>query len=212
MRARVLLGDDHTLVMEGVRRLLEPDFDVVGTAGDGRALVAAAQQLQPDIVLLDIGLPLLNGIEAARQIREVARNSKIVFLTQHSDNAYVQEAFLVGASAYVLKQAAASELKRALDEVLLGRFYFSESVVPPDISSRFDPNTNPSELFGKTLTPRQREVLQLLAEGKTSKEIGHVLGISVKTVEFHRAAIMDALGLRSTAELTRYAIEHGILS
>jgi DNA-binding NarL/FixJ family response regulator len=207
-----MMADDHAILLEGVRRLLEPEFDIVGTASDGRQLVESTLQLQPEIALLDIGMPLLNGIEAARKIHASAPAVKVVFLTQQSHRTYVQEAFRAGASGYILKQSAASELVSALHEVLSGRYYVTPAIAGGDIASQLNGDTNPADLFGSGLTPRQREVLQLVAEGKAAKEIAGIVGISVKTVEFHKAAIMEELGLRTTAELTRYAIEHGIVS
>ena len=206
------MADDHAILLEGVRRLLEPEFEIVGTASDGRQLVASTLELHPEVALLDIGMPLLNGIEAARQIRASAPNVKVVFLTQKSHRTYVQEAVRAGASGYILKQSAASELVSALHEVLSGRYYVTPVIAGAEIASQLNGKANPADLFGSGLTPRQREVLQLVAEGKAAKEIAGIVGISVKTVEFHKAAIMEELGLRTTAELTRYAIEHGIVS
>lgn len=207
---RIVLADDHRVLLEGVRKLLESEFTVVGAAGDGRELVEMALTLQPDVAVLDIGMPMLNGIEAARQILEKAEGVKIVFLTQQTDQAYVREAFRAGARAYVVKQAAASELLHALRAAVRGEYFVSPALVSRDAAARMQPNVNPGELFGGALTPRQREVLQLVAEGKAGKEIAALLGISPKTVEFHKACIMDQLGIKSTAELTRYAIEHGL--
>lgn len=211
-RARILIADDHLILLEGVRRLLEVDYDVVGCAADGRELVASALELDPDVVILDIGMPLLNGIEAARQILRTGSKVKVIFLTQQSDKNYVQEAFRAGASGYVLKQSAGSELVTALREVLRGSHYVTPLIAGEQGGGSFEPGTNISELFGGPLTPRQREVLQLVAEGKSAKEIAAIVGISVKTVEFHKAAIMDQLGVRTTAELTRYAVQNGIVS
>ena len=210
-RPRLLLGDDHAIVSEGLVRLLEPHFDIVGSVGDGRALVTETERLRPDVVVFDIGMPLLNGIEAARQIRSVLPNIKLVCLTQQAGKEYVQAAFRLGGAAYVVKNSAASELVTAINEALAGHYYLSPQLRDKLPEDRFTPEQNPAELFGKGLTPRQREVLQLVAEGKTAKEIAHVLGISTKTVEFHKAAIMDELSLRTTAELTRYALDQGIL-
>jgi DNA-binding NarL/FixJ family response regulator len=209
-RPRLLLGDDHHILLEGMRRLLERDYEIAGTGGDGRELVELAVRLVPDIVVLDIGMPLLNGIEAARQIRDLVPSVKIVFLTQQSARTYVQEAFRAGASAYVLKHAATTDLLDALHQALHGQYYVSPLIQPPENGAPFNPKVNPRDLFGGHLTARQREVLQLVAEGKSAKEIAAIIGISIKTVEFHKASIMDELGLRTTAELTRYAIEHGI--
>jgi DNA-binding NarL/FixJ family response regulator len=211
MRPRLLIADDHHLVVEGLTKLLEPDFDVAGIAHDGREFVALSQQLNPDIVILDISMPDLNGIEALRQIGAGPHSPKCVILTQQTDRAYVQAAFRAGAWAYVIKQSAAAELRHAIHEVLAGRFYVASSL-QRSIGGPVDPTRNPSELFGQSLTPRQREVLQLVAEGRSAKEIALILHISAKTVEFHKASLMDHLGLRTTAELTRYAIQQGIIS
>ncbi|HMF79213.1 MAG TPA: response regulator transcription factor [Bryobacteraceae bacterium] len=210
-RPRILVADDHALIVEGLRRVLEPAFDIVGVATNGRDLVAQAEQLKPDIVLLDIGMPILNGMEASRQIKKLVPTAKLVFVTQKSDRSYVHIAFRNEASGYILKQSLASELIPALHEVLAGRFYVTPLVSKDIPQALLNPNRNPSELFGNSLTGRQREVLQLVAEGKTGKEIAGILKISPKTVEFHKSGIMEELGLRTTAELTRYAIEHGIV-
>lgn len=210
-KPRVLLGDDHHLIVEGMKSVLANDFDVVGVASNGRDLLTEAQRLKPDAVLLDISMPLLNGIEAARQIKQILPASKLVFVTQASDRAYVQTAFRIGASGYVLKQSLAGELVNALREVLAGAYYITPLLRKGIPEQLFNSQQNPSELFGETLTPRQREVLQLVAEGKSNKEIASVLEISIKTVEFHKAAIMQGLGLHNTAELTRYAIEQGLV-
>ena len=202
-RPRLLLADDHSLVIAGFRKLLEPEFEVVATVDDGRALVSRAVELEPDVVLLDISMPLLNGIEAARQIRKLRPNIKLIFVTMHSDPNYAAEALRVGACGYVLKSSAASELSAALRAALEGGTY-----VTPLIATGGSPFSEQSSV----LTPRQREVLQLVAEGKSAKEIASILNISLKTVEFHKAAIMNKLRLRSVAELTRYAIEHKIIS
>jgi DNA-binding NarL/FixJ family response regulator len=211
-KPRLLLGDDHLLILEGLRRILESAYDVAGAVADGRALVAAARRLKPDIVLLDIAMPLLNGVEAARQIREFLPKAKLVVVSQQTDRQYVLAAFRSGVSAYVLKQSAAADLLQALSEVLHGRYYMSKAISANLPAALLDPRRNPSELFGAGLTPRQREVLQLVAEGKSAKEIADILKISPKTVEFHKATIMDELGMRTIAELTRYAIANGIVS
>ncbi|HEY7387040.1 MAG TPA: response regulator transcription factor [Bryobacteraceae bacterium] len=209
-KPRLLLVDDHELFLDGLRKLLEPDFEVVGAAGDGRAAVAAYMRYSPDLMLVDIGLPLLNGIEAARQVRHLVPEAMILFVTMQTDRIYVEEAFRAGGAGYVVKQAAARELVKAIHEVLDGRYYLSPVIaekmkdIPSDLAK-------PSR-HSAHLTPRQREVLQLVAEGKSMKEIAEILEISVRTVEFHKGGIMQELGCRSTAELTRYAIEHGIIS
>lgn len=209
-KPRLLLADDHQLFAEGLRKLLEAEFDLAETVSDGRAAVEAYQRLHPDLVLLDVGLPLLNGIEAARQIRKHSADARILFVTMHSDRIYVEEAFAAGGSGYVLKSAAAREMVEAIHDVLGGRFYVSPQIANKIGSAPFDPSRNPSSLFGGRLTPRQREVLQLIAEGKSMKEAAEILKISVRTVEFHKNGIMQELGCRSTAELTRYAMHHGI--
>jgi DNA-binding NarL/FixJ family response regulator len=209
-KPRLLLVDDHELFLDGMRKLLESDFELVGAVGDGRAAVAAFERLSPELVLLDIGLPLLNGIETARQVKHIAPAAIILFVTMQTDRIYVEEAFRAGGAGYVLKQAAARELVEAIREVLAGRFYLSPLIAEKLGYLPFHLATNPPEHFGGQLTPRQREVLQLVAEGKSMKEIATILRISVRTVEFHKNGIMQELGFRTTAELTRYAIEHGI--
>lgn len=210
-KPRLLLADDHELLLDGLKKILEPEFDLIGAVGDGRAAVAAFEELQPDLLLLDIALPLLNGIEAARKVKAASPRARILFVTMQTDRVYVEEAFRAGASGYVLKQAASRELVEAIKAVLRGRFYVS-----PHISERLAPGVpdttkDPTRLFGGQLTPRQREVLQLIAEGKSLKEIAQILNISVRTVEFHKNGLMQVLGFRTTAELTRYAIDHGIV-
>ena len=213
-RSRILLADDHALVLAGIAQLLSPEFDIVGEVHDGRALVTAASELSPDVVVIDIGMPHLNGIEAARQIMENLPSTRLIFLTQQLDSTYVQSAFQVGARGYVAKQSASTELLGAIRTVLLGRFYVTPLAVErfPGLLHTLDPHKNPASLFGGRLTPRQREVLQLISEGKSVKEIAAVLEISTKTAEFHRGCIMDELGVRTTAELTRYALANGIAS
>lgn len=209
---RIVLGDDHRLVLAGLKSILEPEFEIMAVAADGRALVAEVERTQPDLVLLDIAMPELNGIEAARQIRKVAPKAKLIFVTQQSGREYVEAAFRAGASAYVMKQAYATELTTAIQEVLNGRFYVTPLLAEAIPAALSDPSRNPADLFAENLTRRQREVLQLVAEGKTVKEIAAILGVSPKTVAFHKAGIMDELGLRTTAELTRYALAHGLLA
>ncbi len=212
MHKRLLLADDHGLMLEGLSRLLSGEFEIVGTATNGRALVADAERLQPDVVVLDIGMPEMNGIEAARRVSKSLPRCKIVFVTQQLDPAYVHAAFAAGAKAYVAKQSASDELVTAIHRALHDRYYVTPQVGPRAAElAALDTSRNPAEFFGGALTPRQREVLQLVAEGKTTKEISAALNISPKTVEFHRNSLMDELGVRTTAELTRYAISHGIV-
>jgi DNA-binding NarL/FixJ family response regulator len=209
-RPRVLLADDHAMILAGLRGLLESDFDLVGSVEDGRALLASADRLKPDIILMDISMPLLNGIEAARQLRKRVPQSKIIFLTMHSDVAYVREAFQAGASGYLIKRSAATELITAIQEVLKGRTYVTPLVTKEMVASFLEPTDSPEKLDDR-LTSRQREVLQLVAEGHSNKEIACVLKVSTKTVEFHKYNLMQILGIRTTAELTQYAIRHGFI-
>jgi DNA-binding NarL/FixJ family response regulator len=210
-RPRIILADDHAVLREGLAALIGSEFDVVGAVGDGRALLVEAERLSPDAIILDVGMPLLNGMEAGWQLRNVAPKTKLIFLSQHASKEYIQAAFRLGASAYVLKSAAAAELGTALSEAFAGRRYLCAELRERYGDPEPELDGKATGIFESTLTPRQREVLQLIAEGKSAKEIAFVLGISVKTVEFHKAAIMDELGIRTTAELTRYALEHRIL-
>jgi DNA-binding NarL/FixJ family response regulator len=208
-RPRLLLADDHALLLDGLKKLLEQEYDLVGTAANGRALVAAARRLRPDIIVLDISMPRLNGIDAARQIRDALPNAKMLFLTVHADSAYVEEAFRAGALGYVLKQGAAHELFVALRKVFRGRAYVSPLIGKHLLPSLLKPakRQGPEPRLGV----RQQEVLQLVAEGRQNKEIAAVLDISIKTVEYHKSRIMSRLDIRSSAGLTRYAIKHGIV-
>lgn len=210
-KPRILLADDHTLVLEGFRKLLEEQCEIVGTVEDGRALLETAQQLQPDIVTLDISMPQLNGLDAARLVRKRMPDTKLIFVTMHADPAYVNEAFKVGASGYLLKRSAGSELLRAIQSVMEGHYYVTPLITKGLIQSVFDGQTPPA-LERHELTPRQREVLQLVAEGRTIKEIASVLNISPKTVEFHKSQIMDQLDLHTTADLTKYALTRGLIA
>lgn len=208
-RPRVLLADDHTLVLEGLRRLLEDRCELVGMVEDGRALVEAAPKLAPDIVLLDISMPLLNGLDAARRLRTLVPDTRIIFLTMHADPTYASEAFDAGAAGYLLKRSAASELNVAIATVLAGRKYLTPLITSDALRASVPRSVTVPPTLGR-LTPRQREVLQLVAEGHTAKDIAARLGISVKTVEFHKASIMDRLGVRTASELTKYAVAHGV--
>ncbi len=210
MAKRLLLADDHALMLEGLLRLLSGEFEIVGKVTDGRAAVEEAKRLNPDVVVLDVSMPELNGIEAARQLNAILPSAKIVFVTQQLDPAYVHAAFAAGAMGYVAKQSAARELVEAIRMALNNRYYVTP-LVRQTGAERNSANTNPAELFGAELTPRQREVLQLVAEGKSTREISTALNITVKTVEFHRNNLMDELGVRSIAELTRYAVSRGIV-
>jgi DNA-binding NarL/FixJ family response regulator len=209
-RYKILVADDHPIVRDGLRHILEKDFDVVGSVGDGRTLLKEAKRLNPDIVLVDISMPIVNGIEATRQISQSSLQTKVVVLTMYSDVTYASEVFEAGASGYVLKNAGSEEIRTAIHEAIAGKKY-----VTPQIARdvRFvQPGSNSGGKRANQLTTRQREVLQLLAEGRTGKEIADVLCVSPRTVEFHKYNIMEELGLRTTAELTRYAIRHGFIS
>ena len=210
-RPTVLLADDHTIVVEGLRCILEPEFELVGAVGDGRALVAATEKLHPDVVITDISMPLLNGLEATRQIMKADRRTKIIFLTMHADVNYSAEAFQAGASGYLLKQSAAEELLTAIREVLKGRVYLSPLVAKGVLYS-FMEGRDQHDKPSVKLSSRQREVLQLLAEGQSVKQIAATLNISTRTAEFHKYAIMEKLGLHTIAALVRYAIKHGVVS
>ncbi len=209
-RARVLLADDHRIVAEGLRSLLEPEFELVGTVEDGRALVAAAEKLSPDVIVADISMPELNGIEAVRQLRKKDKQVKVVFLTMHPDVTYAVSAFEAGASGYVLKHSAPSELLTAIHEALKGRTYVTP-MIAGDLMEAYREGS-PQKGAHIELTSRQREVLQLLAEGRSAKEIASTLGISTRTVEFHKYHMMEDLGIKTVAELVRYAIKHGVVS
>lgn len=210
-KSRVLLADDHTLFVEALHKVLEADFELVGSVGDGRALLQAAPQLQPDAILLDLSMPLLNGIDAARQLRRLVPDCKLVFLSMHGDPTYVTEAFRAGASGYVLKRANATELIQAIKAALRGQFYVSPLLAKGVLDPLIHQRTSPVSLQAE-LTLRQREVLQLVAEGRSLKEIASILCLSVKTVEFHKTRIAKQLGLRTTADLTKYAVSHGLVS
>jgi len=206
---RVLLADHHAIVLEGLRHILEPEFKIVGEVADGRALVAVALMYRPEIIITAISLPLLNGIEAAREIRKINRKVRIIFFTMHADPSYAVEALDAGASAYILKSAAVAEILVGIREVLNGRVYVSPSIDKEVLRVHMD-RTGRREEAQTGLTPRQREVLRLLAEGKSLKEVAAVLKISVKTVEFHKYRIMNQLRLQTNAEMTKYAVKVGV--
>jgi DNA-binding NarL/FixJ family response regulator len=208
-RPRVLLADDHRLFREACAQLLEADCDVVGAVADGRAALAEAPRLLPDIVILDVAMPLLNGLDAARQLRRVMPEVRLIFLTMSEDSDVAAEAFRAGASGYLLKNSAASELLQAIREVSQGRSYLTPLVtrgVVDALLARHEPAGKSPEL-----SLRQREVLQLLAEGRTMKEIAHALKITPRTVAFHKYAMMELLGVKSSAELVQYALKLHIL-
>ena len=209
-RPRLMVADDHTLLLDGFRLILEPLYEIVGTVEDGQTLLTEALRLEPDLILLDISLPLLNGIDAARQLTKSLPSAKIIFVTQHCDPEFVTEAFRAGAAGYLLKRAAASELLTAVQEVLKGRHYVSPLVTRDTLEQLLSFSKPPLAATGK-LSGRQREVLQLVAEGRSRKEIASILGISIKTVEFHKATLMRQLDLHNAPDLTRYAMKHGLI-
>jgi DNA-binding NarL/FixJ family response regulator len=210
VRTRILLADDHTMIAAGLQALLEPHYEIVGSITDGRALLKAAAKLKPDVILLDVGMPLLNGLDAARELKKTMPGIKLIFLTMNPDSDIASEALRIGASAYLLKTSQPSELLRAINDVVRGNSY-----VTPQISRAMketfmrDPNAlnRPRELTG-----RQREVLQMLAEGRSLKEIAHTLRITHRTVRFHKARIMEELEITNNSELVKYAINHGVIS
>ena len=209
-RPRVLLADDHKIVTEGLKGLLEPEFELVGTVEDGRALLAAAEKLRPDVIVADISMPLLNGIDSVRQIKKMHGEIKVVFLTMHPDVTYAVSAFEAGASGYVLKHSAPTELVTAIRSALNGKTFVTPLLAGEFMQLAKERTGQRDELT--SLTPRQREILQLLAEGHSAKEIATVLNISSRTVEFHKYRIMKDLGIKSAAELVHYAVRHGIIT
>ena len=208
-KPRVLLADDHALVLEGFKKLLEEHCQVVGSVEDGRALLDAAKRLQPDIVVLDISMPKLNGLDAARRLRKMVPQPRLIFVTVHADQDYVTQAFKAGASAYLLKRSAGSELLQAIDAVKNDNYYIT-SLIAKDLVQAAIADTASGGGGQDRLPIRQREILQLVAEGLTLKEIASTLGLSPKTVEYHKAKLMEQLGLHTTAELTKYALAHGL--
>lgn len=209
-RPRVLLADDHRLLREAFARVLESDCDVVGAVGDGQAVLPAARELRPDIVVLDIAMPLLNGLDAARQLKRTMPDVKIIFLTMNEDADVAAEAFRVGASGYLLKNSAASELLQAIHEVSQGRSYVTPLATRGLVENLM--HEPESQKPADKLSPRQREVLRLLAEGRSMKEIASQLNITPRTVAFHKYTLMDLLDIHSNAELVQFAIRERIVS
>jgi DNA-binding NarL/FixJ family response regulator len=206
-RTKVLLADDHAIVAEGLATLLKDHFDLVGVAGDGSDLIDLARKLRPDVIVADISMPVVSGLEALRRLKAARSNAKVIFLTMHADAQLATEAFRAGASAYVLKQSAGEELIAAIQEVLQGRTYLTP-LMTKDVIANFTETTPPAV----KLTPRQREVLRLIAEGRRMKEIAAILELSTRTVETHKYEMMRGLGVESTAELVRYAIQIGLVA
>jgi DNA-binding NarL/FixJ family response regulator len=208
-RPRVLLADDHRMFAEGLNLLLQPHFEVVGIVSDPRELVREAERHDPDVVVLEISMLPLNGIEASRQLRDAGSRAKVVFLTMHRQVGYAVQALEAGASAYVLKQSTASELVTAIEESLSGRKYITPKIAA-DLLDLFGHGLPDGTKTLGSLTPRQRQVLTLVTEGRSAKEIAAILDISRRTAEFHKARIIEILGVQNTVELVRYAIRTGI--
>ena len=209
-KARVLLADDHTLLLEAFEKLLQPDYDVVGTVGDGRALLKAALELKPDVIILDIAMPQLNGLIAAERLKKEMPSVKFIFLTVNEDADIASEALRIGASGYLLKKSAASELFSAIEAALRGRTYVTPFIMQGMITSLQSGSQKKKD--AKKLTTRQREILQLLAEGKSMKEAANLLDLSPRTIAFHKYRIMEELNLNSNADLIQFAIKNGIIS
>ena len=207
-KARVLLADDHTLVVEAFTKLLEPEFEVVGTVADGRALLALAPRLNPDVVVIDLGMPLLNGMDAGHELKHLLPQAKLIVLTMSEDYDLAAEALRHWASAYLLKKSAGSELLKAIREVLKGKTYVTPKVAQR-LLEEFVRNPRPER---RALTPRQREVLQLLAEGRTMKEVAAILNVATRTVAFHKYRIMEEYGLKTNSDLVRFAIREHIVN
>jgi len=210
-RSRVLIADDHTLVADLCKKLLEMEFHVIGTVRDGRALLQSAVDLRPDVIVVDIAMPILNGLDAGQQVKEMLPAVKLVFLTMNPDPEVAAEAFRRGASGYLLKTSAADEMVLAVRKVLRGMSYISPRLSKETVDYLRRQSKMPVE-EEERLTFRQREVLQLLAEGKVMKEVGGILNMTTRTVAFHKYRIMDVLGARSSADLVRYAIRNHLIA
>jgi len=206
-----MIADDHAFVADACKKLLEPEYDVVATVGDGRALVRIAATLKPQVIIIDIGMPLLNGLDAGHQIKQILRSVKLVFLTMNTDPVLAAEAFRRGASAYLLKTCAASELAVAIREVLKGMSYLSPAIAKETVDFLLRQDKDFID-EGQRLTERQREVLQLLTEGKSMKEVAYALNVTTNTVAFHKYRIMEILNAKSNAELVQYAIRNHVIA
>jgi len=206
-RPRVLLADDHRIVTEGLKGILAEEFELVGIVENGRAMVDAARTLRPDVIVADISMPHLNGIDALAPLKRDNPDVRVVFLTMHRDAAYARRALEAGASGFVLKHSAPAELVLAVRAALQGRTFIAPDLAAEVFRTAKEKDADPLA----ALTPRQREILQLLAEGKSAKVIAAALGLSARTVEFHKYALMDVLGMENSAELIRFAVKHGLI-
>lgn len=209
-KPRILLADDHRIVIDGLRQLLGPEFDVVGSVADGHTLIKEASKLKPDVIVADISMPLLNGIEAVRQIKAILPQTKVVFLTMHPDVVYATRAFEAGANGYVLKHSASDELVTAIKSVLRGQTYVTP-MIAGELMDNYRYASQKGDVPEQDFTPRQREVLQLVVEGKSAAQIADLLCISPRTVEYHKYKMMEKLNLNSSADLIRYAVKHSLL-
>lgn len=210
-RPRVLLADDHRMVTEGLKGLLADNFDLVGAVENGHALLAAAKKLRPDVIVADITMPQLNGIDALRLLKKHNPDVKVVFLTMHQDPAYARRALEAGAAGFVVKHAASDELVMAIHAALKGKTFITPALAK-DVLHDIQHGAKQKNEGKNAITPRQREILQLLAEGRSAKEIAQALSISARTVEFHKYQMMETHGLHSSAELVHFAIKHGIVT
>ena len=208
-RPRILLADDHTVLLEGFRRLLEPQCEVVGVATDGRVLLELAASTQPEIIILDVAMPRLNGMDACAQLRRGIPKAKLIFLTAQEDPDLAREAIRLGASGYLVKSGAVGELFTAIDRALADKTYITPSVTGGLSTAVFLKQA--SSPVAEKLSARQREVLQLLAEGRPMKEIAEIIQVTARTVAFHKYSIMELLGLKTNTELVQYAIDYGML-
>ncbi len=209
-RLRILLADDHTFLLQACAKMLEPDFEIPALFTDGRALLEAAPALKPDVIILDIGMPVLNGLDAGRELKKRLPAVKLIFLTMYPEADLAREAIRAGASGYLLKTSAASELVKAIQEARRGRVYITPTIARA-MEEAFIENPKGKQV-SKELTPRQREVLQLLAEGRPMKEAAYILDVSTRTIAFHKYRMMDQLGLRSSAELIQFAVSKHLVS
>jgi DNA-binding NarL/FixJ family response regulator len=206
-RPRILMADDHLMLLEAFKAMLAADFDIVGMVTDGRTLLEEFARLNPDVVLLDIAMPLLNGLDAGRQLKAQRRSVKLIYLTMNPDPDLAGEALRLGASGYVLKSSAAQELKQAIHEALRDRSYITPLITKDVVGSLMQQRSARPELTG-----RQREVLQLLAEGKSMKEVAAILDLTPRTVAFHKYRMMEQLRLRTSAELVKFAVREGVVA